>query len=154
MKFSRFPISSRILFIITLLLLGGLILGAFLINMYTVNAIQSNNRASLRGEAETIQQDLEYSLSKNEFGTAQQIVSRMSNDGHINSIRILNRDGKIILSAIPGEVGIQLNLQSPSCHPCHADKTSSASSIEQVETMKNSTAVIVTAVIFSGKPYV
>ncbi|MDI6693812.1 MAG: GAF domain-containing sensor histidine kinase [Anaerolineales bacterium] len=131
MKARYLSSGDKALIAFTLLLLGGLSLGAYLLRNSVIKTISNNSQVALINEAETIQQSLEHAFISNEFNSAQQMVMSISNQSQINAIRILSPDGKVLFSSIPDEIGVHLDLQNPQCQSCHTDQNALTLSTQQ-----------------------
>lgn len=138
-------VNVKVLAVILPLLLVALLLAAFLLNSYVIKNIYAGFEANLSGELATVEKALEHAFMENDLQTVQQQVVDLSYHGQTRAIRILDQDGAIVASSIPAEVGIQLDLESPQCLACHADKTTATLSAYQLPADGRSGQLLLTA---------
>lgn len=60
-------------------------------------------------------------MMQNDRERIQQIIDRIGLDPAIDNVRILNKEGEIIYSTIPTDIGMMLDKQAESCYACHAE---------------------------------
>ncbi len=145
MKARKLSSGNKALIVFTLILLGGFSLGAYFLRNAVIQTISNNFQINLINEAEMIQQSLEHAFIQNEFDSAQQMVMSLSHQSQINTIRILDPDGRVIFSSIQDEIGIPLDLQNPQCHSCHTDHSAMTLSTQQQFVNVKGEPILITA---------
>lgn len=145
MKARKLSSGDKTLIAFTLLLLGGLSLGAYFLRNSVISILSNNFQINLINEAEMIQQSLEHAFIKNEFDSVQQMVMSMSHQSQINTIRILGLNGKVLASSIQDEIGVHLDLENPQCLSCHTDHSTMTLSTQQQFVNLRGEPILVTA---------
>jgi two-component system, NarL family, nitrate/nitrite sensor histidine kinase NarX len=145
MKIIKSRVNAKVFVVTIPLLLAALILGAYLLSSYVVNAITAGYKANLRRELVTVEQALQQAFMNNDFLTVQEVVANLSYHSQIQGIRILDQKGNILAGSVPDEVGVHLDLNSQPCQSCHTGKNALAPAIQQVSVDYTGDKVIVTA---------
>ncbi|KAF0149367.1 MAG: integral membrane sensor signal transduction histidine kinase [Ignavibacteria bacterium] len=71
--------------------------------------------------SETVKNATRFVMLKNERDYIQQIIDGIGKDPAINDVKILNKEGAIIYSSRPNDIGKMLDKQAESCYVCHAE---------------------------------
>jgi two-component system NtrC family sensor kinase len=69
---------------------------------------------------ETIQLTIEHEMRVNEREAIREIVETVGRQEGIESVRILNKDGRISFSSDPADVGDVVDMQAEACVTCHS----------------------------------
>ncbi|MCW8926624.1 MAG: HAMP domain-containing protein, partial [Xanthomonadales bacterium] len=69
--------------------------------------------------SEHLKSDMGYDMLHNDRVRIQDSISRIGSQGAINGIRVFNKDGEVIYSSIPKEIGKMVTMQATSCYRCH-----------------------------------
>ncbi|HEX9075299.1 MAG TPA: hypothetical protein VF932_05945, partial [Anaerolineae bacterium] len=78
------------------------------------NAQLATNRLS-----NVIQAGLAHAMLRNDRTTTSEIVSALANKEGVDHLRILDAQGVVQVSSMPGEVGETFDYSEPSCQFCH-----------------------------------
>lgn len=70
--------------------------------------------------SESVKNATRFVMLKNERDYIQQIIDRIGKDPAINDVKIMNKEGEIIYSSRPFDIGKMLDKQEQSCYVCHA----------------------------------
>ena len=70
--------------------------------------------------SESVKNATRFAMLKNDRDYIQQIIDRIGKDPAINDVKIMNKEGEIIYSSRPGNIGKMLDKQAESCYACHA----------------------------------
>jgi len=70
--------------------------------------------------AEIIRRSIRYAMLKNHREQVSQIIEAVSRTRGIEKIRIFDKEGEIITSTVPGEIGTRVNQSAEACFHCHA----------------------------------
>lgn len=71
--------------------------------------------------SESVKNSTRYVMLLNQRDHIQEMINRIGKDPAINNVRILNKEGEIIYSAHPEDIGKMLDKQAESCYACHAE---------------------------------
>ena len=69
--------------------------------------------------AEVIRRSTRYAMLQNHREQVTQIIDAVSRTHGIEKIRIFDKDGEIISSTLPGEVGSRVDKSAEACYHCH-----------------------------------
>lgn len=119
---SGLPVSAKTLLAALPFVLGMVLLGAFALRGYLKQALGDSVKGGLQNELILIEQAVENAFLEEDFADVQKIVTNLSYQGQLEIIRILNKQGQVLASSAPGEVGIQMDLSSDACQPCHGEQ--------------------------------
>jgi two-component system NtrC family sensor kinase len=78
-------------------------------------AIEQNSQL-----AEVIRHSTRYAMLENHREQVAQIISAVSRTSGIEKIRILDKEGVVITSTLPAEVGTRVDKTAEACYHCHA----------------------------------
>lgn len=70
--------------------------------------------------SESVKNATRFVMLKNDRNYIQQIIDRIGKDPAINDVKIMNKEGEIIYSSRPDDIGKMLDKQAESCYVCHA----------------------------------
>ena len=70
--------------------------------------------------SETVKNSTRYGMLLNQREYVDEVIKTIGNDPAINNVRIYNKEGEIIYSTTPADVGTMLNKEEESCYACHA----------------------------------
>ncbi|OGV00757.1 MAG: two-component sensor histidine kinase [Ignavibacteria bacterium RIFOXYA2_FULL_37_17] len=71
--------------------------------------------------SESVKNSTRYVMLLNQRDHIQEMINRIGKDPAIDNVRILNKEGEIIYSAHPEDIGKMLDKQAESCYACHAE---------------------------------
>ena len=96
------------------------------ISIYAYFNIQSENKTLLMEVerhatqfSEHLKSDMGYDMLHNDRIRIQDSISRIGDQGNLSGIRVFNKDGEVIYSSHPAEIGKQVTMQATSCYRCH-----------------------------------
>jgi two-component system NtrC family sensor kinase len=69
--------------------------------------------------SEHLKSDMGYDMLHNDRVRIQDSISRIGSQGTINGIRVFNKEGEVIYSSIPKEIGRMVTMEATSCYRCH-----------------------------------
>ena len=69
--------------------------------------------------SEHLKSDMGYDMLHNDRVRIQDSISRIGSQGAINGIRVFNKDGEVIYSSLPQEIGKMVTMEATSCYRCH-----------------------------------
>jgi signal transduction histidine kinase len=145
MKPFKNPVQLKTFVALSLLWLMVLIPAAYLLRRYVVTSMYAGYQASLRSDLATAEHTLEHAFLTNDFQEIQKMVVGLSSQGHVHVMRLLNREGRILASSLPDEIGIRLDRTSQPCRDCHASETGPAFSSQRLRPDLGAGQVMVTA---------
>ncbi len=118
-KLSRLPLAQKILIIMGATLLGGMLaLSAASIWYQQKHMIESLTANGAR-LGDTIRRGLHFSMLLNAREELAEIVKNIGDQKDIVSIRVYNKEGEVMFSGRPEEVGLRTNIRTEACHACH-----------------------------------
>ena len=109
-----------------------LILGAGLVTALTIGALAAlilrAHEASLVGElelgadqlSETIKNSTHYDMLENRRFSLQRQIAQLGRRDGIEAVRVFNKEGTIVFSSEPGELGKTVDKRAEACYVCHA----------------------------------
>ena len=96
------------------------------IGVFAYFNIQSENKSLLMEVerhatqfSEHLKSDMGYDMLHNDRVRIQDSISRIGNQGAIDGIRVFNKEGEVIYSSIPREIGKMVSMEATSCYRCH-----------------------------------
>lgn len=118
-RFFRLPLATKILIATGLALFGGVFAlsgaGIWYQQKHTVDSLTANG-ARL---GDIIRRGLRFSMLLNSREELAEIVKNIGEQSDIIAIRIYNKEGEIMFSGHPEEVGMRTNIRTEACHACH-----------------------------------
>lgn len=113
------PASSKTLWAVLLVVFAVLVVGTVALRFYLGEVLARHLREGFQRELTLVEQSVEQAFLANDFETVQKIVANLSDQGQLDRIRILNKDGVILASSAAEEVGIQMDQNGETCQACH-----------------------------------
>ena len=96
------------------------------IGVFAYFNIQSENKSLLMEVerhatqfSEHLKSDMGYDMLHNDRARIQESISRIGNQGAVDGIRVFNKEGEVIYSSIPKEIGKMVSMEATSCYRCH-----------------------------------
>ena len=93
---------------------------AFLIIAHSRNEVLSQTIVQNQQTAEVIRRSTRYAMLQNHREQVAQIIEAVSRTRSIEKIRIFDKDGEIITSTLPSEIGTRVDKTAEACYHCHA----------------------------------
>jgi two-component system NtrC family sensor kinase len=93
---------------------------AVLIIAHSRNEVLSQTITQIQQTAEVIRRSTRYAMLQNHREQVAQIIEAVSRARGIEKIRIFDKDGQIITSTLPSEVGTRVDKTAEACYHCHA----------------------------------
>lgn len=88
--------------------------------------IQSQNKSLLTEVerhatefSEHLKSDMGYDMLHNDRTRIQDSIRRIGNQGTIDAISVFNKDGEVIYSSKPADIGRMVSIEAASCYRCH-----------------------------------
>ncbi|MHB8765538.1 MAG: HAMP domain-containing protein [Deferrisomatales bacterium] len=81
------------------------------------------NTVAATDVASVIVKSTRYAMLRDDRETLQNIVANVGEESHVEHVRIFNKQGVIVFSARPGEVGRLLDKDAEGCSVCHRGTT-------------------------------
>ncbi len=78
-----------------------------------------NLRLSASNTGDIIEASLQHAMLTNDFSEVQQIVDEIAKREGIRDLFLLDKQGRIVMSAMGRQVGTVLSLDDPTCQACH-----------------------------------
>jgi len=91
----------------------------FLIVKHQMEELESEVSRHVTQISEVIVKSTRYAMLLNERDNAEQIIHDVGKQHSIERVRVINKDGKIIHSNHPAEIGSSIDQQSEPCVKCH-----------------------------------
>lgn len=118
--FTRFSLSLRLFTLIfTVSTIGVMTYSHFSINAMhrncELNVVMAAERLS-----ETIQRSTHYGMLLNRKEDVHQIIRTISDQQGVETIRVYDKQGVIIYSAVESEIGMSVDLEAEACVSCHS----------------------------------
>lgn len=108
--------------LVPLLVTVGLVLAAHAV--VTFRAAEENFLALVGGEAQRasglIRRATHDGMLLNRLDEVQVVIERLAEGQEVAAIRVYSRDGRVVLSSDPSEIGTQLSMDQAPCASCHA----------------------------------
>jgi signal transduction histidine kinase len=82
-----------------------------------------NLRLSASNTGDIIEASLQHAMLTNDFSEVQQIVDEIAKREGIRDLFLLDKQGRIMMSAAGKQVGTVLSLDDPTCQACHQHET-------------------------------
>lgn len=118
-KLRHLPLATKLLIITGLALFGGVFaLSAASIWYQRAHMVDSLTANGAR-LGDTIRRGLRFSMLLNSRDELAEIVKNIGTQQDIVSIRVYNKDGAVMFSGDPAEVGTRTNIRTEACHACH-----------------------------------
>ena len=119
-RITRLPLATKILLATS----GALLSGVLLLSLASIWYQQQHMAASLTATGtrlgDTIRRGVHYAMMLNSREELAEIVKNIGADqSEITSIRIYNKEGEIMFSGDPSEVGQRATTQTDACYACH-----------------------------------
>ncbi len=108
-----------------MILSGGvtLILCVFLWTGFNVYYFKRNVMTNVMSDiamlSDTIMLGLHYAMMLDSENDVKENINNIGKQEEIRNIRVYNKEGEIVFSNIPEEVGKVIDMKSPSCWTCH-----------------------------------
>ncbi|OGU58646.1 MAG: two-component sensor histidine kinase [Ignavibacteria bacterium RBG_13_36_8] len=97
------------------------------VGVYSYYNIQSQNEVLLSEVerhanqlSETVKKSTRYDMLANRRESIHNIINTIGEDNYIASVRVLNKEGEIIYSSNPNDIGLMVDKKTESCYACHA----------------------------------
>ncbi len=117
---SRYSLRVRLGMTLALAIAGASIAFAFLIIAHSRNEVLAQTILQNQQTAEVIRRSTRYAMLQNHREQVVQIIEAVSRTRSIEKIRIFDREGEIITSTQPGEIGTRVDKSAEACYHCHA----------------------------------
>ncbi|PKL82774.1 MAG: two-component sensor histidine kinase, partial [Ignavibacteriae bacterium HGW-Ignavibacteriae-3] len=85
------------------------------------DVLQSEVERHANQLSESVKNSMRYVMLLNQRDHIQEMIKRIGKDPAISNVRILNKEGEIIYSAKPEDIGKMLDKKAESCYACHAE---------------------------------
>lgn len=118
-KLSRLPLAKKILIVTGAALLGGMLALSAASIWYQQKHMIDSLTASGARLGDTIRSGLRFSMLLNSREELAAIVKDIGGQKGISSIRVYNKEGEVMFSGKPGEVGMRTNIRTEACYGCH-----------------------------------
>lgn len=141
----RNSLTAKIFLLIVPIILILSIIGGLLLHFFVSDQVTKIFMKSLVEEAETIELVLQHAFMTNDSEMLQQTIFDASLHSKPNVIRLLNREGVVLASSIPAEIGVQLDYSSDYCRECHTTDGTSLTINKSLSSEDLDEEVIVTA---------
>ncbi len=105
---------------LALAIAGVSVIFAILIIVHSRNDVLSQSILQNQQIAEVIRRSTRYAMLQNHREQVAQIIDAVSRTRRIEKIRIFDKEGEIITSTLPREVGTRVDTTAEACHHCHA----------------------------------
>ena len=118
-RFFNLPLATKILIATGLALFGGVFALSAASIWYQQEHMVDSLTASGARLGDTIRRGLRFSMLLNSRHELAEIVKNIGEQSDIISIRVYNKEGEIMFSGAPEEVGMRTNIRTEACHACH-----------------------------------
>jgi two-component system NtrC family sensor kinase len=105
---------------LALAIAGASVVFAILIVMHSRNEVLTQTIIQNQQTAEVIRRSARYAMLQNHREQVAQIIEAVSRTRSIEKIRIFDKDGEIITSTLPNEIGTRVDTTAEACYHCHA----------------------------------
>jgi two-component system NtrC family sensor kinase len=105
---------------VALAIAGASAVFAMLIVAHSRNEVLSQTILQNQQTAEVIRRSTRFAMLQNHREQVAQIIEAVSRTRSIEKIRIFDKDGEIITSTLPSEVGTRVDKTAEACYHCHA----------------------------------
>jgi len=99
---------------------GASLVFALLIIAHSRNEVLAQTILQNQQTAEVIRRSTRYAMLQNHREQVTQIIEAVSRTRSIEKIRIFDKEGEIITSTLPSEVGTRVDKTAEACYLCHA----------------------------------
>ncbi len=83
--------------------------------------------------ARIVESSLSHGMMTNDRLEIQQTVARIATQRGVQSLLLLNKEGRIAVSTVPQDVGKTLDIKDPTCQACHANTQASQAAALVIE---------------------
>lgn len=118
-RFFNLPLATKILVATGLALFGGVFALSAASIWYQQEHMVDSLTASGARLGDTIRRGLRFSMLLNSRHELAEIVKNIGEQSDITSIRVYNKEGEVMFSGDPEEVGMRTNIRTEACHACH-----------------------------------
>lgn len=118
-RFFNLPLATKILVATGLALFGGVFALSGASIWYQQKNMVDSLTASGARLGDTIRRGLRFSMLLNSREELAEIVKNIGDQSDIVAIRVYNKDGEIMFSGNPDEVGLRTNIRTEACRACH-----------------------------------
>ena len=118
-RFFNLPLATKILIATGLALFGGVMTLSAASIWYQQKHMVDSLTANGARLGDTIRRGLRFSMLLNSREELAEIVKNIGDQSDIISIRVYNKEGEVMFSGDPGEVGMRTNIRTEACHACH-----------------------------------
>jgi len=108
----RFSLAVKLALWLSLATLAVFFLFVYLLFQFQQGYFEGEVRREAQGFSELIRQGTRHSMLENDREMLAQLISELSRDSRVRSLRIANEDGLVVYSAVEGEIGERLELAS------------------------------------------
>ncbi len=84
------------------------------------DVLQAEVERHINQLSESVKNSTRYVMLLNQREHLQEMITRIGKDPNIYNVRILNKEGAIIYSAVKDDIGRMLDKNAESCYACHA----------------------------------
>jgi len=105
---------------LALAIAGASLVFAVVIVVHSRNEVLSQTILQNQHTAEIIRRSTRYAMLQNHREQVAQIIEAVSRTRSIEKIRIFDKEGEIITSTLPSEVGARVDKTAEACYHCHA----------------------------------
>lgn len=109
----------KLMFLVILICLVTVLATAYLLYDYQKRQLISNAQSATSLLSNTIEANLQHAMLTQDWSMIDEIVASIVAERSVNSLRILNPQGRVGVSSLPGEVGKEFNRSEPECQFCH-----------------------------------
>lgn len=113
-------LKSKLLILVTCASLFTILLSTALLYNFNRRQIINNAYSTAEVMSSGIEASLHHAMLTVDWQMVDEVVQAIAEENDINSLRILDMQGFVGVSSVPGEVGQQFSMQSPICQSCHA----------------------------------
>lgn len=85
------------------------------------DVLQAEVERHINQLSESVKNSTRYVMLLNQREHLQEMITRIGKDPNIHNVRILNKEGEIIYSALKEDIGKMLDKNTESCYACHAE---------------------------------
>lgn len=86
---------------------------------YFKNNVVSNVMSDIEMVSDTIMLALHYAMMLDDEEDIKENINNIAKQEEIENIRVCNKEGRIVFSNIPGEIGTVIGQETPACRACH-----------------------------------
>jgi nitrate/nitrite-specific signal transduction histidine kinase len=111
----------KLTFLIVIVSLVSVLLSAFLLYNFQRSQLIENAEYATAALSNTIEANFRHAMVVKDWIMVEEILKDVTAERVVDAVRILNSEGRVAMSSIPGEAGMYIDRTDTACISCHSD---------------------------------